>query len=303
MPQGTRLVESGFLQVAVEADVVPDAVLLGHVLEVPAHLVLPGEVLGPRIVLLEVVLVGGARGVDAGVGVLVDAPYAADLVAALEDDIGDAETLELGAGGDAAEPAADDGHEEAFRQLRLPVGPLGVPRDLVERRQVAPGQELLVGHDDAGRHLHQVPQLLLRRPRQRHVPRVVLEELDRLRDQGLALLGTELRHRPELLELGIASGLEQGDLHCSQVGHLDGSTDERFVNFCTHWWSYPPIVSTPAAEHGRTPWPTNPRSTYHFLSTECFSRRADPGSTAAGARSATVGCKQLRDRHTRRSSS
>jgi hypothetical protein len=124
MPHRTVLVEVSRLQVAVEAEVVPEAVLLGHVLEIPPDLGLPTEVLRPRVVLLEVVLVGQAQRVDAGVGVFVDAPHATDLVTTFEDHVGNPETLHLHARRDAAEAGAHDRHQEAFGELGLGAGPI-----------------------------------------------------------------------------------------------------------------------------------------------------------------------------------
>ncbi len=232
VPGAALVVPGGRHQLVLEVEVLPEPVLLGHVLDVALHLGLLGEVLRPRVVLLERVLVGEARRVDAGVGVLVDGPDATDLVAPLVDLVRDPELLHLHAGGDAAEPGADDGDEEALGELGLAVLPGRQPRVLLERRQAAAGRVLLVGHPHADRHVHEVAQLVVGRDRQRGGRALgqALEVADGLVDEPLVLLGGQRRRRAELGELGIARRLEQRHLDGGQVGQLDRLAEVALVD-------------------------------------------------------------------------
>jgi hypothetical protein len=119
--------------------------------EVLADLRARRVVILPRVVPGEAVLVDEVGDVYPHVRVAVHAPGPADLVAALEDLIRDAEPLELDAHQDAVEAGPDDGDREAVRQLRLAVGPRRGARQLVEAEALLPAEEGAASSTAAGR--------------------------------------------------------------------------------------------------------------------------------------------------------
>src|SRR5581483_6384273 len=112
-PDGDRplpavVVPDDRLDLPAEPEERPEPVVVGQRYQVTVQLVAPGEIPGPVGPLGEGERVQVAGGVDAAAGIAVLQPGAADLLVLVENGEGDARPLQLDAGAQPGEPAADD---------------------------------------------------------------------------------------------------------------------------------------------------------------------------------------------------
>ena len=181
-PQRPLVVELRGQHLGVEADLRPDAVLVGAVLGVGLQFVAPRVGSRPVRPLLERELVGKRRNVHGDTGIGVPVPGAADPVAGLDDEVvAEALLVELDGGADAREPRADDQAvvvglraaallQRRFQGRQAAVGRLGGSRDEQREADVAVHQGGLVAQ--LGGHTRGVEQRGVAGPRRRAADRV-----------------------------------------------------------------------------------------------------------------------------------
>ena len=281
-PEVARFVEGRLREIVLEAGLRVDAVFARDHLDVFAHLAAAGEVLAPGMILLEQEFVGDRDGVDADVGVAVDAPGSARIGPAVQHHIGDAEALELDAHRDPAEAGSDDDDLEARRKLRPGVRPVDHQGEVLECGQVAAGLEIEVVHVFAGRHVHELAEERLRRLGRHPGPRVLREPGGRLRDQARAAGLVELRRGGKRRKLRIARLLIERHPHGVQVRELDRSPDEVPIDHCCH--PAHPLVKVRSADRISVP-DAQPSPRAHPSSAR--SSRAPVGPACRAARSSS----------------